>query len=234
MRTSVKLLGVVVVAVVLAFGPGCQRLCEVAGTGHNAGTTFPAPDGCNTCSCSANGTVACTTRACVDGGPAPAPTDAGTCDFKTTYSYGQIGGFRATERRTTLSPGNNYRHVLSTIDRGNPPVTKSCQPPMPACGALDIITSYDIEVHDLSQPDVVAALAAPTPPLFGRDLRPVDGAVFEFLRADGSGFLVGAECNGQSGCAPITRGIKQLRDRLLALDQQQLADPSCASLRQGL
>jgi hypothetical protein len=229
MRTSVRFFALA--AVVLALGSGCQRLCEVAGRSHAVGAPFPSPDGCNTCTCSVNGTVACTTRACVDGGPPPATTDAGTCDFKTTYSYGEIGGLRASQGRTTLSPGNSYRHVLTIFDRGNPPVTKSCQPPMPPCGALDIITSYDIEVHDLSQPDVVAALAAPSPPLFGRDVRPVDGPVFEFLRADGRGFLVGADCNGEPRCAPITRGIAQLRDRLLALDWQQLADPSCAELR---
>ena len=32
----------------------------------------------------------------------------------------------------------------------------------------------------------------PTPPVFGRDLRPVDGTVLEVKRADGRGFLMGA------------------------------------------
>ena len=203
---------------------GCQRYCEVVGKGHPVGGSFLAPDGCNTCSCGADGTVACTEKACVDGGP-PA------CDFSATYEYGHIGGFRASERRTTLSPGNRYLHVLRTLVRGRPEVVKSCEPPMFACGSQDVITSYDIEVHDLPRPDVVAALAAATPPLFGRDLRPVDGTVFEFRRADGRGFLVGAECDGQAGCNPITPGIRQLRDRLLALDQQQLRDDDCVELR---
>ncbi len=38
------------------------------------GASCPAPDGCNTCTCSAWGALACTERACVDAGP---PVDGG-------------------------------------------------------------------------------------------------------------------------------------------------------------
>lgn len=38
------------------------------------GAVCPSPDGCNTCSCGADGVVGCTARACIDAGPADAPT----------------------------------------------------------------------------------------------------------------------------------------------------------------
>ena len=39
------------------------------GTQCRQGQSCPSPDGCNTCSCGADGLLACTLRACVDGGP---------------------------------------------------------------------------------------------------------------------------------------------------------------------
>lgn len=39
------------------------------GTECRPGQSCPSPDGCNTCGCSGDGVLACTARACVDGGP---------------------------------------------------------------------------------------------------------------------------------------------------------------------
>lgn len=41
--------------------------------GYLPGQSFPAPDGCNTCTCNAGGVIACTEIACIDAGPAPIP-----------------------------------------------------------------------------------------------------------------------------------------------------------------
>lgn len=46
---------------------GGGTTCEVDGVVHDPGESFPAEDGCNTCVCSDDGTVACTLRACVAG-----------------------------------------------------------------------------------------------------------------------------------------------------------------------
>jgi hypothetical protein len=256
--------------------------CQYAGKSHRVGDHFPSTDGCNQCSCTAQG-VACTLIACVpspsdcrrtgcsgqlcadhdvastceyrseyacyltaacerqaDGTCAFTPTDelarclanggpgdAGvSCDFSTSYDYGPIGGFVAWTSRSYLSPGNQYRHVRAPV-RGSGSTETSCAPAMPPCGAQDIITAYDIEVHDLTSADVRAALAEAPPPLFGYDQRPVDGSVFEFKTAKGSSFLVGSDCGTMAGCRAIPPGIKQLRDRLVALDAQQLSDPAC-------
>lgn len=39
--------------------------CSYGGATYNQGDGFPSTDGCNTCSCSSTGAVACTKRACV-------------------------------------------------------------------------------------------------------------------------------------------------------------------------
>ena len=80
------------------------------------------------------------------------------------------------------------------------------------------------------------ALAAPTPPTYGRDTRAVDGTIFQFLRADGRGFLAGGACGAATSacpaaCVEVPAGITRLVNALRALDEQQLADPSCAALR---
>jgi hypothetical protein len=49
-------------------GAGAKDGCSYAGETYPPGTSFPSEDGCNTCSCMANGTVACTARACAEGG----------------------------------------------------------------------------------------------------------------------------------------------------------------------
>jgi hypothetical protein len=295
----VNLLGTAVLTLAFAGCPGDDD-CSYAGQSHKAGESFSSTDGCNTCSCTARGEVACTTKGCVSqpgscrktgcsgqlcsdqdvastceyrneyacyqtatcarqadgkcgftatneltqclatGGPkdggqvsdSGTTTDSGTahdatssCDFAHAYEYGNIGGFVAWTDRSYLSPGNKYRHVRTPVRGGG--AETSCMPAMPPCGAQDIITAYDVEVHDLTNADVRAALAESPTPLFGYDQRPVDGIVFEFKIVDGGSFLVGADCGTRSDCRAIPDGIKQLRNRLLALDTQQLAAAEC-------
>lgn len=43
---------------------GLSGTCAYSGKTYAAGSSFPASDGCNTCSCQADGSVACTERAC--------------------------------------------------------------------------------------------------------------------------------------------------------------------------
>lgn len=183
-----------------------------------------------TCARQADGTCGFTVTAelkeCLS--TAGGKTDGGIqmCDFSAAYEYGDIGGLRVSADRSYLKRGNTYLHTRSAV-RGDQP-DASCAPPMPACGALDVITAYDIEVHDLAHADVQAALRKTPPPLFGRDNRPADGTVFEFKREDGRGFLVGTDClSSDASCSAIPAGIKRLRDRLRALDAQQLASVEC-------
>ncbi len=43
---------------------GCGTICVYAGIKHTGGDSFPARDGCNTCSCEDGGSITCTEKAC--------------------------------------------------------------------------------------------------------------------------------------------------------------------------
>lgn len=45
--------------------PGICAACEYGGQPYQAGESFPADDGCNTCTCTEGGLIACTERACL-------------------------------------------------------------------------------------------------------------------------------------------------------------------------
>ena len=58
--------------------PACDATCEYGGQVYPAGSSFPSTDGCNTCGCSEDGSVACTDMACQEcGGFAGTQCDAG-------------------------------------------------------------------------------------------------------------------------------------------------------------
>jgi hypothetical protein len=69
-----------------------------------------------------------------------------------------------------------------------------------------------------------------TLPFYGEDQRGGDGAASQITRDGGGGFLVGADCPAATTrpCTPIPPGMIRLLLLLRDLDQQQLADPSCA------
>jgi len=196
--------------------------CPYAGMTYPAGTSFPGLDGCNSCTCTADGQIACTDRAC--------PSDAGTpaCAFDAIYRFGMTGGHVVYEDRVTLTPAASYLH--ERVPRSTDPISLSCAPPLPACFTAAITVS-DV-MRDVADPDVQKALASSTPPLYGSDPRPVDGNIFSFQRGDGRGFLAGGPCTGSgTSCVAIPTGIVRLVATLRALDEQQLKDASCASLR---
>jgi hypothetical protein len=88
-----------------------------------------------------------------------------------------------------------------------------------------------VVMRAIQDAEVQKALSLTTPPLFGRDNRPVDGTVFQFLRGDGRGFLVGTACDAAvRDCVAVPAGIDRLVTTLRDLDRQQLRDPSCAGL----
>jgi hypothetical protein len=246
-----------------ACGGSSAKTCSVAGKTYTVGQTFKDADDCNTCSCQANGDVACTVVACLsDGGQDGAggtdgsmdgaghdgaagsdgPTtdlaphdamgdvvDAGACTLPGTYTFGYDGGLVAYSDDATISPPDHYHHVRTRYHVDGSP-TAECSPAFPACGAPDVITVLDI-TRDLADPDVQAAFANTTTPVYGLDQRPVDGPIFSVKRSDGRGFLVGAPCVASTNCTEIPRGVKTLADHLKQLDAQQLAGAECASVK---
>jgi hypothetical protein len=65
--------------------------CSLGGKTYAAGATFPATDGCNSCTCQADG-VACTTKGCPTDGP---PSTDGSTPVSCTYA-GKTYGVGAT------------------------------------------------------------------------------------------------------------------------------------------
>jgi hypothetical protein len=181
----------------------------------------PIRTDCNTCLCNAQGQYACTTIPC------PHDLDAGTavCALDGVYDYGQDGGLVLYVDRVTLSDRATYR--LSRTTTGNAPATVLCTLDLPSCGDASRVDVADIDAA-VEDPDVQAALARPTPPIYGRDTRPVDGSIFTFHRASGGGFGVGAPCgDDDSDCTPAPAGIQRLVTLLGALDTQEQTLPGC-------
>ena len=202
--------------------------CVLNGVSYPPGPV-PSSDNCNTCTCTAGGQIACTARACPPDGGEPGP-----CILDTIYQYGNTGGHTAFEDRAMLTPPAGYRYIRSAL--ATDPVDVSCAPPLPTCGLANAIDGVDI-MRVILDADVQDALSKPVDPnmplIFGRDGRPADAPIFRFTRSDGRLFFVGGPCptGSATSCKEIPAGVARLVTQLRALDQQQLADPSCVALR---
>jgi len=156
------------------------------------------------------------------GGVADASVDGSpSCALDAVYRYGNDGGL-AVSAQATLTPPAAYTYAAAT----RPATPNSCSPALPPCDAADAIDVADI-MRAIGDADVQAAFAESAPPFFGRDTRPVDGVVFQLVRADGRGLSVGDDCAGQAQCRATPAGVAALVALLKALDAQQLTDPSC-------
>jgi hypothetical protein len=223
-RAALAVLGLALVA-----WTGCSSKC---GDGHAVGESFPSADGCNTCSCGADGTVACTTRACADGGPTGgagtsgsagttggAGTGAQSCSFSAMYTFRDDGGFRPGYEESTLSPART--HTIDRVSFGTD-AKLSCARAVP-CASPTAVTVAAVEAA-VNQADVQAALAKSPGMVYGTDSRPVDGTVWLFQRADGKTFYVG-------GGDAVPEGLRALEALLRRLDDETLLAPECAALR---
>jgi hypothetical protein len=227
-------------------GSSGDKPCRYAGKAYAVGDTYPDVDLCNTCSCTAIGSTTCTTRVCLpDAGANDATTNdaatndaatndadaGGACVVTDTYHFGATGGLVAFQDESVLSPPAHYVRTRTTFRGGDGPTMMECAPALPTCGSNDVISLLDI-TRDLAHPDVVAAFAKTTAPVYGIDPRPVDGTIFSVSRGDGRSLLVGSDCGaGQTGCVAVPHGVRVLADQLSALASQMLATPECAAFR---
>ena len=161
-----------------------------------------------------------------DAGRVPA-VDCGDLRLRQDLSLWRYGRARRLRRhgdadatRVLFVRAQPAHHRRRRASPARPP----CPPAARRVDAADIM-------RDIADADVQKALAKATPPTFGGDRARVDGTIFQFLRADGRGFLAGTPAGGAqgAGCVDVPIGITRLVNLLRALDQQQLRDPSCAA-----
>jgi hypothetical protein len=162
------------------------------------------------------------------------PPCGGTCTFNATYRFTTNGGNALFRDTLILAPPASYMHVRDPVT--TMPASTSCAPALPVCGgaaidASDLAAAFaDPEVQDA----LTRSTGAATWPFYGQDQRSADAPARLLTRDGGGGFLIGAPCPAgapTSTCMPIPAGLGRLVSLLSALDQQQLADASCASLR---
>lgn len=228
---------------VLVIGFACgsaplRNQCLYDGRHYAPGDTFPSVEGCATCSCSAGGVI-CGHRACppdasatdalvtdargtdaggtIDSTSGPTDTGSARCALDHTYRFGNNGGLVAYVDASTLTPP---RTLVVSRDRFRNSAPNQCMRDVP-CSDASLVDVQGVQ-QALAHPDVVAALALTTPPFYGTDPRPSDGAVFIFDRDDQRGFTAGS--------GNIPPGIRALASLLLRLQSETAATPECAGL----
>ncbi len=159
-------------------------------------------------------------------GSTDASVDGGACAtcIGADLSWGFTGGFVASRRTSLLTSCRTY--TLTELVFGSPDETRVCTNDVP-CSAATEIDMADV-LAALAHADVVAAFAA-APVTYGRDLRPVDGTIFQVSQS-GASFLVGSPCTGTGTCLPIPSGVQALVDLLRALEAERLTEPDCTTV----
>ena len=160
----------------------------------------------------------------VTDGSTPIDANVACTDCVTgALSWGDNGGRVAFRDESALAACRDFQRKRSAPSDGG---SFSCATQLGACDAGPVAVG-EVE-RALAHPDVVAALAAATTPVFGVDSRPVDGTVFEITR-NGKSIDVGSDCGASSApaCVPIPPGVAALAAVLKSLDTQELAKPAC-------
>jgi hypothetical protein len=189
--------------------------CSYGGQAYPEGSTFPAIDGCNTCTC-ASAQAVCSKRPCPAPDAAVGDGPSGVCRLDEQLTFGVQGAFINFRDESTLTPDGllRIRRMYLSGPRADGPIDCSgqlaCNPDIAGVRA------------GLQHPDVQQALAQPQPPRYGQYLP--DVGTFVLRTSSGRGFDVEAR-------EPIPAGIAALRDLLREEASTVAASPACASLR---
>jgi hypothetical protein len=181
-------------------------------------------NGCNTLFCLEDGWATTLLLCLVPDGGLP------SCTLPTSITFGYDGGRGSYQDQYKLDSSTGLTitrdYTGGQVDGGS---VHTCTPVLPNCG-LDGSLSTILE--DLAATDVQAAFAMPTSPLYGVDLRPVDGAILSITLASGGSVLVGSPCPSptMSSCRPIPAGIQNLADDLMALATKSKTQWVCSGL----
>jgi len=120
-------------ATVTDTGTGCA-VCEYAGQCYEAGDSFDAIDGCNTCACSIDGQALCTATPCVQPDEGPSPEDEGPTPGDEGPTPGDEGPTPGDEGPTpedgTLADSTNTFSDEGFVDVPAAPFDTSTGPPV--------------------------------------------------------------------------------------------------------
>jgi hypothetical protein len=213
--------------------PDAGPVCFENGITYGVGESFKLD--CNTCTCLASG-LACTAMACLPdaGSDLRSRVDgSNVCALSDNLTFGNSGGdvLYTDVNRLTATTFTITRTYSQWTGKDQP--TRSCSPSLPACGAADAVTVATIQA-DLADAEVQSAWAPlqnPVP-LFGTDLRPVDGTIYSIALDDGHTILVGGQCASpaMSSCRYIPTGLLRLTQDLQKLAATMVSDSVCKGL----
>jgi hypothetical protein len=244
-------------ATLIGWAGGCSsdQACAYNQKSYAKGESFPAADGCNTCSCVARGEVACTMMGCLgDAGFKPpsdpaapdardaamdgvaVPMDGGGsasyCQLPTALTFYSMQQFRvpnssiASYTEMYRLDSNSVVITRSVWNGYDAEVERLCRPALPSCGLPDQVTVWNVGA-DLADPEVKAAFAATSTTSFGAV--PWPSYTWSITSDTGGSVLVGQPCPspGTGTCTPIPPGLQHLKDDLQALASAGAAQPAC-------
>jgi hypothetical protein len=202
--------------------------CTFGDRSYAVGETFK--NDCNTCSCQANGNIACTLMAC----PSDAATTDGAteCKLPTAITFGYDGGNAIYRDINRIDTAGLLTITRTTSGRGGGDGgSTSCSLALPACGTAGAVTAATLAT-DLADAAVKAGFAATSTPFYGADQRPVDRPAYSVTQADGHTILVGSPCTTSSGnaCLAIPAGVQRLVDDLTSATSTALAASVCKGI----
>jgi hypothetical protein len=145
------------------------------------------------------------------------------CSIDQHYRFYMSGGLVQTTVVSELKPDAAYGRTLTMRDSS----TRSCASVLPACGSKEV-DAGELRAA-LSASDVVSGFGDGSL-VYGLDSRPVDGQLFVLERADQKQLVVGSDCQGQSGCRAIPKGVAALVTLLNKLSDEQAAMGPCQGL----
>jgi hypothetical protein len=144
-------------------------------------------------------------------------TTPASCRIAETYDFYFDGGEAFSTDRSRLGP----ERTIEVSRRYHTGAVGACSREIPCRDTGDAVTVPDI-LAAVANADVQAALARPTPPHYGNDPRPADGAIWVFRRSDGRGFSLGSS-------GDIPKGLRPLQTLLESVTRDTVELPRCAS-----
>jgi hypothetical protein len=173
-------------------------------------------DDCNTCTCDPDGRLTCTANFC----PLPAAEDP--CSLPLHLGFDPSDRNDSVDYHYELNPpatfgGTSWESPSNPIA---PDLILHCSATLPGCGTTGVVSISTI-VQDLTDPEVQAALSAPTrETIYGVDDRPSGGVLWSIVVYGRMGSIrVGSPCPSPatSSCEPIPAGVQRLADDLKSL-----------------